>query len=61
MSIAKRILPFYTVAGILLLSLVAGGAEAGHRYKPFVLGSRADRDFDATVQQTRAALKGAGF
>lgn len=60
MSIAKRILPFYTVAGILLLSL-AGGVEAGPRYKPFVLGSRADRDFDATVQQTRAALTGAGF
>jgi uncharacterized protein (DUF302 family) len=60
MSIAKRILSFCTMAGILLLQ-PAGGAEAGQRYKPFVLGSLADRDFDATVQQTRAALTGAGF
>jgi hypothetical protein len=48
---------------LLGVTLLPGavGAQAEDHFKPFVLASRGDGDFDAAVQETRAALNGAGF
>jgi uncharacterized protein (DUF302 family) len=56
----KRLIFAMLVLATTLLP-VAGGVQAVERFKPFVLASRGAGDFDAKVEQTRQALRDAGF
>lgn len=59
MKSIKRIMSAFMLTGLMLVAV--GGAQAAERFKPFVLASKGAGDFDAKVQETRSALKGAGF
>lgn len=48
------------LTGVLLLPL-AGSVQAAEYFKPFMLASRGAGDFATRVQETKAALTGAGF
>jgi uncharacterized protein (DUF302 family) len=48
------------LTGVLLLPL-AGGVQAAEYFNPFMLASRGAGDFVTKVQETKAALSGAGF
>ena len=56
----RRMIAAIMLLGVMLLPY-AGGVQAEDQFKPFVLASRGAGDFDASVQITRDALKGAGF
>jgi len=56
----RRMISALMLLGVMLLPC-AVGAQAEDHFKPFVLASRGAGDFDTRVQETRAALKGAGF
>lgn len=56
----KRLLSVFVLAGAAL-SLMAGGVQAAEYFKPFVLASKGPGDFNTKVEETRAALKSAGF
>ncbi len=60
MNIIKRIKSVAVLAAVLLLPL-AGGVQAAEYFKPFVLASNGPGDFAAKVEETKAALTGAGF
>jgi hypothetical protein len=60
MNMIKRVFKGLLAAGMLSL-LCAGGVQAAEDFKPFVLGSRGAGDFDAKVQETKAALTAEGF
>ncbi len=55
-----KLVRFILTFNLLLLPL-ASNVQAADRYKPFVLASTGSGDFDARVDETRAALKDAGF
>lgn len=55
----RKIVHILFTLGFLMAPFVA--TEAADRYKPFVLASTSQGDFDAKVMQTKAALEGAGF
>jgi hypothetical protein len=56
----KRIISAFMLTGLMLLPW-AGSVQAAERFKPFVLGSQGQGDFDTKVQETKDALSGAGF
>ncbi len=60
MTMIKRITTLFMLTAALLLPL-AGGVQAAERFKPFVLASKGPADFATKVQETKAALTGAGF
>ena len=60
MKLMKRFFTAFVLPGLMLVPL-AGAVQAVERFKPFVLASRGAGDFDAKVQETRDALKAAGF
>jgi hypothetical protein len=60
MNMLKRIMSVFLLLGVTLLPY-AGGVQAAERFKPFVLASKGAGDFNQKVQETRGALKGAGF
>ncbi len=60
MNIIKRIMSVMMLTGVMLLPL-AGSVQAAERFKPFVLASKGPGNFEAKVQETRDALKSAGF
>ena len=59
MNTMKQIMSTFVLLGILLL--LAGGAQAAERYRPFVLASKGPGDFSTKVQETKAALAKHGF
>lgn len=60
MSMIKRMMSAFMLLGVMLLPYAAN-VEAVERFKPFVLASKGPGDFAEKVQDTRDALKGAGF
>ncbi|MEN8801681.1 MAG: hypothetical protein ABF297_06860, partial [Thiogranum sp.] len=56
----RRMISALLLLGVMLLPF-AVGAQAEDHFKPFVLASRGAGDFATVIQETRAALNGAGF
>jgi len=55
----KRMIPVLMLLGVMLP--YTDGVRAEAHFKPFVLASRGDANFDTQVQETRDALGAAGF
>lgn len=60
MNMIKRVFNGLLGAGMLAL-LCAGAVQAAETFRPFVLASKGPGDFDARVQETKAALTAEGF
>jgi len=60
MTMMKRVFAAFMLLGVMVAPY-AGNVQAAEKFKPFVLASQGAGDFDAKVQETKAALTGAGF